>query len=269
MIKSIVFVSSTENIESKLDNVFKLLVEKEVQHELVYLKPFLEGFDRRPDLLVSIGGDGTFLAVANYCIQQDIPILGINSGNLGFLTSASLEELVETINLVLNAKICNSSKSFLKVKISDNDNVLEHIALNEVVLHSSGSAKSLNIDLQISDEEQLNYSGDGLIVSTQTGSTAYNYSAGGPVIKDGLDCLLLTPICSLNRNHSSLVLSHNTKVSLGVTSHAEARVTIDGSTSLKVSNQTLIEVLLDSKKLLVLENCQNNLIKTLKNRLGW
>lgn len=164
-------------------------------------------------LLIVLGGDGTILTGLDRAIPYDIPILGINLGRLGFLTeieAANLDERV--IDRVLHEDFSIDERMTMQVEGYDNDKMF---ALNEIVIgRSTPSVRVLSLEYEANGTLIDRISGDGLIVATATGSTAYSLSAGGPIVLPGLDCFLLTPVCPHTLNARPVVVSSDVKITV-------------------------------------------------------
>jgi NAD+ kinase len=152
---------------------------------------------QRLDLLLTFGGDGTLLNGARLTAAWEIPILGINIGRVGFLATASPDNLEEALAAVARGEYELERRRSLECVIEGSDKVKHPniVALNDVVVHKSGIARVIHLRVAIDGEEVGQYSADGIIVATQTGSTAYSLSAGGPVVVPGVDAIVITAIC--------------------------------------------------------------------------
>lgn len=183
------------------------------------------------DLLLTLGGDGTLLRGARLVALDAVPVLGINLGHLGFLTSAAPEELEEALSRVLSGDVFLDVRSALLVsaRAADGTALGSYMALNDAVLHKAGAARVIRLLVRASGEEVGTYSADGIILSTPTGSTAYSLSAGGPIVSPALDCIIATPICPHTLGVRPLVLSGDETVTVEVLSPTEELIlTIDG-----------------------------------------
>ncbi|MBI4420448.1 MAG: NAD(+)/NADH kinase [Gemmatimonadetes bacterium] len=157
--------------------------------------PSLDG--QTLDLLLTFGGDGTLLRGARLIASQSVPVLGVNIGHVGFLATASPDNLEEAIAAVARRDYELEDRRTLECTIegADGERRPTGVALNDVVIHKSGVARVVHLRVMIDAEEVGQYSADGIIVATQTGSTAYSLSAGGPIIVPGLDAIVITAIC--------------------------------------------------------------------------
>ena len=162
--------------------------------------------DKVYDLIISLGGDGTLLNVAKN--HMNTPIMGINTGNLGYLTVATKDNLHSCVKCILNKEVEIEERMMLKGEF-DSRNI---IALNDIVISRGNYAKMIDTKLYIDDKFVDIYRGDGIIVSTPTGSTAYSLSAGGPIVEPSLDVVLITPICSHSIKQRPLVVSADSNI---------------------------------------------------------
>lgn len=177
-------------------------VEPPMQHHLQNLKEALQGegmemvefTTKMPqeafDFVLSIGGDGTLLSCVHHIVDSDIPVVGVNFGHLGFLTTIGTEHLKEFAHDLKEGNYTIERRTLLNVKVED----LDTFALNEVFVHRAENVPLLKTDLYVEDELVATYSGDGLIVATPTGSTAYSLSCGGPILTPNCGCFVITPI---------------------------------------------------------------------------
>lgn len=158
--------------------------------------PGFDGVDL--DVLLSFGGDGTLLRGARMLEGRGVPILGINLGKVGFLTSVSRNAMPAALDALVDGRYITEPRQALKAVIQDADgtSVPLDLALNDVVVHKGGVARVIRLDVEVQGESVGPYSADGIIVATPTGSTAYSLSAGGPIVVPGVHALILTPICA-------------------------------------------------------------------------
>ncbi len=160
---------------------------------------------KNADFIVAIGGDGTIIHSAKYAVEQDIPILGINVGRLGFLAQLELSELHLLSKVIEQNRI--EERMVLRADIFTKDGVHTYTALNEVLLSKCNMGKIIDMDVMCQDKLVSSYRADGIIFSTSIGSTAYAMSAGGPVIDTSVDCISMTPICPHSMFSRSIVFS--------------------------------------------------------------
>ncbi len=169
-------------------------------------------------LMVTIGGDGTILRAITYVRDLDIPILGINTGRLGFLATVKKNEIEEAIDLVLKGAYAIQERSLLEVKVTpDSEEIAKtSFALNDVTVARRNTTSMIGVKTFLDDEYLTNYWADGLIIATPTGSTGYSLSCGGPVVLPGSKNLIITPIAPHNLNSRPIIISDNTHIQLEV-----------------------------------------------------
>ncbi|HZK28658.1 MAG TPA: NAD(+)/NADH kinase [Clostridia bacterium] len=183
------------------------------------------------DLMICLGGDGTFLTAAHLASAKDLPKTGVNLGSVGFLQEIDLGRMDKAVKLLVDGDYRIEHRSLLAASCFDTGGhrTLEDEALNDVVLARGNRAKSIIVALEVDGERIEHIPGDGLIVSTATGSTAYSLSAGGPVIHPASDVILITPICPHTLQHRSYVTCADSNITLRLLSNEEdAYLTIDG-----------------------------------------
>ncbi|MGI6578374.1 MAG: NAD(+)/NADH kinase [Eubacteriales bacterium] len=200
--------------------------------------PFCEGI-RSSDMIICIGGDGTILRIAETAAREDKPILGINAGKLGFLAELEKDELYR-LKSILNGSFSIDHRSMLDVCLLRNEQtVFEGTALNDAVVTTLVGPRVMSFDFWVGNHFIATISGDGLIASTPTGSSAYSLSAGGPLVEPSADLILVTPICAHSLHAKSFVLSGKSTVKFqNTTVGVDAQLTIDGVTNNDMGMQT-------------------------------
>jgi len=266
--------------------LFNLLEHHEV--EISIYKPFLDyifcesgehrkvfgifndvtDFDPNCDLMISIGGDGTFLESIPYVIRKQTPIIGINSGRLGFLANISKENITEAFQAILAGNYTYEYRTLLCFKKPEGLFNGLNFALNDITIHKSNSSL-ITIDAYINNEFLNTYWTDGLIISTPTGSTAYSLSVGGPVVVPGSGNLIIAPISSHNLTVRPLIVPDHNTISLKVYSR-------NGSYSITADNRTLevnitdtYQIGISDYKLKMLKLPKTSFYETLRNKLKW
>lgn len=183
------------------------------------------------DLVVTLGGDGTLLRGARLVATHGVPVLGINLGHLGFLTSAPREEIEPALERWRAGDYELDERMALAVHAEDGDGTAGkvHLALNDAVLHKGGAARVIRLSVSAWRDTVGSYSADGIILATPTGSTAYSLSAGGPIVSPSVDCIIATPICPHTLGVRPLILPADETVTVEVLSPTEELIlTIDG-----------------------------------------
>lgn len=196
------------------------------------------------ELVTAVGGDGTVLRAAQYAVASDKPLVGINNGRLGYLCAATLDD-IEKADGDLFAGLKRSERALLSFTVGGR----EHFVLNDVVITKSNMGVSVQMEAEYRGEILADWRCDGVIVSTPTGSTAYNFSAGGPKLLCDLPCFVITPICPHNVNTRSIVVHHSDPVTVKITERANRRGYVyadgiecgetDGSLTVKLHDKTL------------------------------
>ncbi len=231
---------------------------------------FHEGSDLPPDVdfLFSLGGDGTFLETVNLVRDNDIPVLGVNIGRLGFLSYVSLENLEESLDSVFSGRFDIEERMLLEVETSNGSLEGSNMALNEVRLYKN-SGSLITIHVQVNDEFLSAYWADGLLLSTPTGSTAYNLSVGGPIVVPEAHSMILSPIAPHNLTVRPLVLPDSAVLKLSVdTRDPQFQLAMDSHTvDLDVDTTVTIRKAETTLKMIRIENI--SFYSTLRNKLMW
>jgi NAD+ kinase len=195
------------------------------------------------DLLVVLGGDGTLLSMARTVGDLGIPIVGVNLGDLGFLTATTLDEMIPAMDALLRGEMVIEERMMLTTRVYRDHKVAgEWLALNDVVITKAAVSRIINLSVSIGGQHAILYRADGLIVSTPTGSTAYSLSAGGPILYPTLDGIVLTPICSHTLTNRPIVVPGGQGVEVTVLTTQEVMVTVDGQLGFGLRDRDLIEV---------------------------
>ena len=158
------------------------------------------------DLTISMGGDGTFIETVGYIRDSQVPIIGINTGRLGFLANISRDQIESSLDMIRNKKYEYQLRSLLRIKTEENLFGDDNFALNEVTFHKKDTSSMINVHASLDNKYLNSYWADGLIVSTPTGSTAYSLSCGGPIVTPGCNVHILTPIAPHNLNVRPMVV---------------------------------------------------------------
>lgn len=172
-----------------------------------------EAVPKELDCAIVIGGDGSFIEAARVLEERDIPILGINMGTLGYLTEVELNHIDEAIEKVVNGEYSLEERMMLEGEFQNGDS---NVALNDIVVSRKGALRVIHFRLFVNGELLNSYKADGIILSTPTGSTAYNLSAGGPIVEPTASLIVITPICSHALNTSSIVLSSEDEIMIEI-----------------------------------------------------
>lgn len=200
----------------------------------------IDGDDFDADIAISFGGDGTFLRTANRVGSKNIPLLGINAGRLGFLTSFSAGNVSELFECLHRGEYTIEERDVIEVSASDKQLQNNPYALNEVAVMKHDNSSMISIEASLNGNEHITYQADGLIIAAPSGSTGYSLSAGGPIIAPDANVFVLTPIASHSLNARPVVVNDRTEVTLKVVSRSHNYlVAIDGRNEECDENTTL------------------------------
>jgi NAD+ kinase len=225
----------------------------------------------RIDFLLVLGGDGTLLSAARALREHTIPILGVNLGGLGFLTSVTLDELYPVLAQVIAGNYRTNDRMMLQATISHDGKVIgPHFALNDAVVNKSAIARMLDLDVYVDQNHVGRYRADGLIVATPTGSTAYSLAAGGPIILPDLDVLVITPICPHMLTNRPLVIPGASQVGVDCSPADEpAYLTLDGQTGAQLGLNHRVTITKSEYKVRLVRPVDKTYFEILRNKLRW
>jgi NAD+ kinase len=257
---------------------WNLIVEKELKKELVRKMGLSEktdefnstsDFKHGIDLVLSIGGDGTFIQTVGYVRNSGVPILGINTGRLGFLANISKDQIQNTIDQLKKNNFETENRSLLRVNTEDNLFGDDNFALNEVTFHKKDTSSMLTVHASLDDKYLNSYWADGLIVATPTGSTAYNLSCGGPIITPGCQVHILTPIAAHNLNVRPMVVPDHMPIKLSIEGRERRYLlSLDGkSKNIRRGEEVLITKA--DFMINVVKFEENNFLDTIRNKMLW
>lgn len=223
------------------------------------------------DLLLVLGGDGTLLSAARALRGHSIPILGVNLGGLGFLTSVTLDELYPVLEQVVAGHYRTSDRMMLQATISrDGQDAGPHLALNDAVVNKSAIARMLDFDVYVDRTHVGRYRADGLIVATPTGSTAYSLAAGGPIIHPDLDVLVITPICPHMLTNRPLVIPGSSQVGVDFSAADEpVYLTLDGQTGAQLGLNHRVTITKSENKVRLVRPADKSYFEILRSKLRW
>jgi NAD+ kinase len=223
------------------------------------------------DFIVVLGGDGTMIATSRMIGDYDVPVLGINYGTLGYLAEFRVEEMFQALESILTGDYRIDTRVRLAVEVMRGEEILMHSrALNDVVINKSALARIIEIEARMDGHLISGFRADGLIVSTPTGSTAYNLSAGGPVVYPSMNALVITPICPFTLSDRPIVVPDDALIELRLrTPDEEVVLTLDGQVGLPISpeDRVLIRKSLTTFKIVQPKN--RNYFEVLREKLRW
>ena len=223
------------------------------------------------EVMLTVGGDGTFLRAVTYVRDLNIPVLGINSGRLGFLATVQKENIPEAINILLSKEYNIYERSLLTVTTKNKIPELSDLnfALNEISVSRRNSTSMITVETYLDDEYLTSYWADGLIVSTPTGSTGYSLSCGGPVITPSTKSFVLTPIAPHNLNARPLVIPDETKIKMKIIAREKQALLSLDSRVAAVENNSEIFIEKAAFTLKTIQLKDQTFLKTLRGKLLW
>ncbi|MCF6214296.1 MAG: NAD kinase [Flavobacteriaceae bacterium] len=227
--------------------------------------------DKSYDIMITVGGDGTILKAVTLVKDLNIPILGINTGRLGFLATVQKTKIKEAIEALVQNKFSIKERELLKIHTNPNSNDFKDLnfALNEVAINRKDSTSMININTFIDDAYLNSYWADGLIVATPTGSTGYSLSCGGPVIIPSAKSLVITPIAPHNLNVRPLVIPNDSKIKLQVSGRSNQFLISLDSRIITVEKHTEIYIQTADFKLKMVHFNNQTFLKTLREKMLW
>ena len=244
----------------------EVLLEKH-SSEMLHLDDGIEFDDlcTRCDFLVSLGGDGTLISVSRRSLYFDKAIMGINLGSLGFLTDINPEELDAFLKQFKQGKYRIDNRMMIEVALNGKN----YMAFNDVSFSKDSIAGILSLEARINDKLINKYNGDGLIISTPTGSTAYNLSCGGPVVYPLTNALIMTPISPHSLTQRPLVLPEDFQITVNLINPSKAVLIIDGQEMFNINKDDKIVVKVASKKAKLIHRFERNYFDVLSTKLNW
>jgi NAD+ kinase len=223
------------------------------------------------DFLLVLGGDGTLLAAARVAAPRCIPILPVNMGSLGFLTSFTVDELYPALEKTLEGRAAMSTRTMLQVElVRDQTTIDTQHVLNDAVINKSALARMIELELSIDHNFVVRYRADGLVVATPTGSTAYSLSAGGPIVHPTVEAFIITPICPHTLTDRPVVVRDSAIIEVKFTGTADSvLLTLDGQTGVSLKENDTIRITRSPQCLHLIQPPQKSYFDILRNKLKW
>jgi NAD+ kinase len=268
--KIVIVYSATRKTDKVLSKVKEII---ELSNTEIILSSNINRLDSqsfkkasKADLILVLGGDGTMIGSIRNLHTLNVPFLGINSGTVGFLTDLSISK-IEKLKDILRGSYLKESRPVFEAYSSMQN---KEIFLNEVVIHSGSVTKMLDLEISLKDQVIYNLKADGLIISSSTGSTAYSYSGGGPIISPKLDAISLLPMFSHSSSSHSLLLSNNEEVTVKIKNKnlSSTQIFVDGKKNLKYTNKGL-KVSNSEKTFKLYHPKDYNYFEACRAKLGW
>lgn len=271
-IKTLLQVLEKNKIDFFIESEFyTLLVESNVLQDNYKSFVSFNDLDSSFDIMFTIGGDGTFLRSATHIRDLDIPVLGINTGRLGFLAIVAKDLIEESVELVINGEFTIQERTLISVKTEPKtkDFAELNFALNEVTIAKKNTTSMIGVKTSLNEEYLTNYWADGIIISTPTGSTGYSLSCNGPVILPDSKNLVITPVAPHNLNARPVVISDETKIELEVNSREKNFLISLDSRVTTVPKETKIFIEKTDFTIKSILPLNQSFIKTLRSKLLW
>ena len=259
------------NIDFFLEKDFDEILTEDFPRKLDYnVFSSYKDLDNSFNLMITIGGDGTLLRSVSYVRDLEIPIIGINTGRLGFLATLNQDLLKSKLEKIIKGEFKVEKRALLQVFIDDEKEKNEFaIALNEITVGRKNTTSMIKIKTNLDGEFLNSYWADGLIVSTPTGSTGYSLSCGGPIMSPLSQTLALTPIAPHNLNARPIIIPDNTKIELTVSGREDFHLLSLDSRIISVKNGNSIIIKKANFKIMIAHLEEDNFYKTLRNKLLW
>jgi NAD+ kinase len=223
------------------------------------------------EMIIVLGGDGTLLSVARQVWNKNIPILGVNLGGLGFLTEITLEELYPVLERVIRDDFEINERDVLNADvIRRGKRIAEFVVLNDAVINKGALARIIDLETTINGEYLSTFRSDGLIISTPTGSTAYNLSAGGPIVFPSLHTIIITPICPHTLTIRPIIIPDDVRIrALLKSRNEEVTLTLDGQQGFGLEFEDVVEVGKAEGRILLIKSPYRRYFELLREKLKW
>ena len=265
-------INTTKDKEGKIIKYVKNIVSKYVDDTNIFIFNDSIGLQNIKyqdlDIIIALGGDGTILLTSRNLNNSDIPILGVNIGNLGFLSSVELLEFENAMKRFIDNDYYVEDRMMLNCTLPNREESEVYTALNDIVVSKGTLARVVKYELHIDNKFYIDFTGDGLIIATPTGSTAYSLSAGGPIIYPNLDVIAVTPICPLSLSMRTIVLDSKSEIAISIKSeHESIFLTLDGQRAIKLNNYEKILVSVSNKKCRLIKFNDYNYFDILRKKI--
>lgn len=225
-----------------------------------------DDFGKLADVVITFGGDGTLLSIARLLIHADVPIMGINVGRLGFLAEFSADEVPDAIECLLSGAYRIVDRSTLVVETE----ALSGIAVNEILVERSAEAKMISVRAYVDDHHVADYSADGVIIATPTGSTAYSLAAGGPIVAPSAAALCITPIAPHTLTLRPLIINDDSEIRLELLhSNAVAQIVADGIVIGTIGSQNHVLIRKSAQRVKLIKRAESTYFDLLREKLLW
>jgi NAD+ kinase len=247
------------------------LVEAHLARHIDFRETVITDIPDNTDLVVVLGGDGTLISVARLIGDREVPILGVNLGSLGFLTEITLDELCSSVDRYLSGDYRISERMMLHVAVVRNGLVIEEKrVLNDVVINKGALARIIDLETTINGNYLTTYKGDGLIISTPTGSTGYSLSANGPILYPELECFAITPICPHTLTNRPIVVASDSLITINLKCiNEDVFLTLDGQVGVELKCGDEIRIGKAQKRTRLIISSSRDYFEILRTKLKW
>jgi len=260
----------TEHIKIIVEEEFNIFLQNNVRfNKEVEVFNSYEALKNNADYLLSIGGDGTLLKAVTFVRDSNIPIMGINTGRLGFISSISAGQIDDAINDILKGNFEINERALLELNTDKNLFKDKNFALNEVAVSKKDTSSMIRIDAFVDDEFLNTYWADGLVVSTPTGSTGYSLSCGGPIIMPGTNNIIITPNAPHNLNVRPIVIDDDSVITLKVEDRDQLALVSLDSRARAFDSETELIIKKADFKIKLIQPQNNSFTSTIRNKLMW
>jgi NAD+ kinase len=225
----------------------------------------------RVDLMLVLGGDGTMIATSRMLGDNQVPVIGVNYGGLGYLAEFPIEEMFPALEAILAGKYKVQQRFMLRVELWRGEElVTQNRVLNDVVVNKSALARIIEIEAYLNDQFVHSFRADGLIVATPTGSTAYNLSAGGPIIYPSMNAMVITPICPFTLSNRPIVVPDDSVIEVRlITENEDVALTLDGQVGFPLQARDRILIRKSNTAFNLVQPPNRNYFEVLRNKLKW
>lgn len=247
------------------------LVQADLSRQLGFDGTVVSDIPDLAEMIIVLGGDGTLISVARMIGERELPIFGVNLGSLGFLTEITLDELYPALESCLKGDYSISERTMLTVTVERRgEPISENRALNDVVINKGALARIIDLETTVNDDYLTTFRGDGLIISTPTGSTGYSLSAGGPILHPELECLAVTPICPHTLTNRPLVVRGDAVIKVELKCKDEdVYLTIDGQVGKKLECGDRLRIAKSNLRTRLIVSSSRDYFEILRTKLKW
>jgi NAD+ kinase len=247
------------------------LPEEHLARQISFREPLPADIIDQAELVVVLGGDGTLISVARMVGERGLPIFGVNLGSLGFLTEITLDELYPALESCLKGDYSISERMMLSATVErDGDLISENRVLNDAVINKGALARIIDLETTVNDNYLTTFRGDGVIVSTPTGSTGYSLSANGPILHPELDCFVICPICPHTLTNRPLVVSGDAIITVALKCmNEDVCLTLDGQVGMKLQCGDVIRIARSKQRTRLMISSSRDYFEILRTKLKW